>query len=94
MFTLVYIKNQFNRPETLMSFLQSNIGQAPLLRIDCVTPYQGKEEDIVCEVCDYLNSIDPNVEVTYCMTQNISSEVNDQGFWIHFIVMQIKIQTR
>ena len=94
MFTLVYIRNQFNRPDTLLPFLQSNIGQAPLLRIDCVNPYQGTEQDIVREVCDFLSSIDPHLEVTYCMTQNVSSEVKDQGFWIHFIVMQIKIQTR
>lgn len=37
--TLVYIKNQFNRPDTLLPFLQSNVGKSPLIQVECVTPF-------------------------------------------------------
>lgn len=94
MFTLIYLKNQFNRPDTLMSFLQSNIGQSPLLRIDCISPYQGTEHDLIGEVCDYLNRIAPEVEVTYNITFNTSTESNGKGHWVHFIEIQLNVTER
>ena len=75
MFTLVYINGNLNRPETLSTFLQSNIGKCPLLQVDCVTPYMGKEQDLIQEVCEHLNRIDPQIEVTYKTTQNVSAEL-------------------
>jgi hypothetical protein len=46
MFTLIYINGNFNRPETLQSFLQSNIGKSPMLQVDCVSPYKGTDQDL------------------------------------------------
>ena len=91
MFTLVYIQSRFNRPDTLTSFLQSNIGNSPLLQIDCISPYQGTEQELVRDACKYLNTIDPHIEVTYNMTQNISSEEKNDNRWVHFIVLQINV---
>lgn len=91
MFTLVYIHNRFNRPDTLTSFLQSNIGKSPLLQIDCISPYKGSEQELVRDACNYLNTIDPQIEVTYNLTQNISSEEKKGNRLVHFIVMQINV---
>ncbi len=91
MFTLVYIQNRFNRPDTLTSFLQSNVGKSPLLQIDCISPYKGTEQELVRDACNYLNTIDPQIEVTYNMTQNISSEEKKGNRLVHFIVMQINV---
>lgn len=63
MYTLVYLNGNLNRPDTLPSFLQSNMGQSPLLQIDCVTPFQGTAEELAEKVCDYLNTIDPLIDV-------------------------------
>ena len=94
MFTLVYLKNQFNRPDTLFPFLQTNVGQSPLLRIDCVTPFEGSEQDLIDEVCNYLNSINPNIEVVYNVTQSISTEEKNSKDWVNFMVVQVKILYR
>lgn len=91
MFTLVYIQNRFNRPDTLTTFLQSNIGQSTLLQIDCISPYRGTEQELVCEVCKFLNGIDLQIEVKYCSTRNVSSIVSDKENMVHFIVIQILI---
>ena len=94
MFTLVYINNQFNRPDTLVPFLKSIIGQSPLLRIDCVNPYHGTVDEIIREACDYLSSVCPQIEVIYNITQNVSTETNEDGNWVHFLVMQITVSER
>lgn len=92
MFTLVYINGSINRPDTLSTFLQSNVGKSPLLQVDCVTPYIGTEQELVAEVCKHLNSIDPQIEVTYDSTQNVSIEHAKNNSLVHFLVMQIKIK--
>lgn len=92
MYTLVYIKNQFNRPDTLSNFLEANIGESPLLRIDCISPYQGTEQELIMGVCDYLSSINPRIKVTHCKTQNISVENTKDGGLVNFLVMQIQIE--
>lgn len=91
MFTLVYIKNQFNRPDTLLPFLQSNVGKSPLLQVDCITPYQGTEKDLQLEVCKYLSGIDPQIRVSFVATQNFSSEIKNNKSIIHFAVIQVFI---
>lgn len=93
MFTLVYIRNQFNRPDTLLPFLRSNIGQSPLLRIDCITPYQGTPQDLINEVCNYLSSVDPEIEVAYNVTRTASTDGgNPQS--IEFLEIQINVTQR
>lgn len=94
MYTLIYLKGQFNRPDTLLPFLQSNIGQSPLLRVDCVSPYCGTEEEIIKEVCEYLNGISPDIDVTYNLTQNISTEDTPTHHLVHFLVIQINVSYR
>ena len=89
MFTLIYNNGQFNRPDTLVPFLQSNIGKCPLLRVDCITPYKGKEADLVRDVCEYLSKVAPTIMVTYNMTQNASTESNSNGFFVNYLVIQI-----
>lgn len=91
MFTLVYLKNQFNRPDTLLPYLQSNIDQSPLLRVDCISPYHGTVQELIGEVCAYLNGVDPVIEVAYNITCNSSTESNNQGNWVHFVEIQLKV---
>ena len=89
MFTLVYINGSLNRPDTLTSFLQSNVGKSAMLQIDCVSPYRGTEQDLIKEVCVHLNTIDPKIMVEYDSTQNITSESVNNKRTVHFLVMQI-----
>ena len=91
MFTLVYINGSLNKPDTLLSFLQSNVGKSPVLQIDCVTPYKGTEQELINLVCKHLSSIDPQIEVKYNTTHNISAEVKQTNNLVHFIVLQIVI---
>lgn len=89
MYTLVYLNGNFNRPDTLPSFLQSNIGKSPLIQIDCVTPFQGTVEELAEEVCEHLNNVDPQIKVFVDVIQNVSNDsINQQ---VHFIVFQIRI---
>lgn len=94
MFTLVYINGNLNRPDNLSSFLQSNIGKSPVLQVDCVTPYKGTEQDLINDVCEHLNRVDPQIEVTYNSTQNISAENVKTNSLVHFLVMQISVSKR
>ena len=63
MFTLIYNKGQFNRPDTLVPFLQSNVGEYPLLQVDCVTPFPGSKDDLERAVCEYLSKIIPDISL-------------------------------
>jgi len=92
MFTLIYNKGQFNRPDTLVPFLQSNIGEYPLLQVDCITPYKGKEAELVSDVCEFLSKVDTSIMVTYNMTQNASTESNSNGFFVNYLVIQVHVE--
>ena len=94
MYTLIYMDGHFNRPETLESFILSNAGASPLLRIDCLTPYKGSEQDFIHDVCKYLSSITPHYMVSYNMTQNVSTEERDGQPFVNFLVIQILITER
>ena len=89
MFTLIYNNGQLNRPDTLPSFIQANVGKWPLIQIDCVTPYRGTEKDLVKAVCKHLSHIDSQIEVTYNMTQNCSTGEDKDGLYVSFLVVQI-----
>lgn len=65
MYTLVYHNGNPNRLDTLHSFLQSNLGEAPLLQIDFVTPFLSTAKELIERVCNHLNSIDPLIRVTF-----------------------------
>lgn len=94
MFTLIYHNGQFNRPDTLVPFLESNLGNSPLLQIDCVTPYHGTTQDLTKEVCGHLSKNAPNVEVTYNITQNSSTESNTEGCFVIYLVIQVNIKEK
>ena len=87
MFTLIYNNGQFNRPDTLLPFLQSNVGEYPLLRVDCITPYKGTVDEFISDVCKYLSSVAPEYDVTYNITQNSSTE----GDSVTYLVIQIHV---
>lgn len=94
MYTLVYLNGNLNRPDTLPSFLQANVGKSPLIQIDCVTPFKGTANELVEKVCDYLNSIDDNIEIAYVDTKNVSFEVVKTVHLVYFLVLQIQVRNR
>lgn len=94
MFTLIYYQGKFNRPDTLLPFLESNLGKDPLMQIDCVTPYEGTEQDLINEVCDYLNRIDPQIKVNYNVTMSKNSESSNSGTKVNYLAIQLRVTTR
>ena len=94
MFTLVYLNGNLNRPDTLPSFLQSNVGKTPLLQIDCVTPFQGTAEELAEKVCGHLNAIDPQIEVKLQEIKNASAESAKSKQQVSFMVLQLIIDKK
>jgi len=94
MFTLIYFQNKFNRPDTLVPFLESNVGKDPLLQIDCITPYQGTEQDLIKELCEYLNGINSQIEVNYNVTMSKNSESNNASSKVNYLAIQLQVTTR
>lgn len=91
MFTLIYINGNLNRPDTLLSFLQSNVGKSPFLQVDCVTPYLGNEQDLIHDVCKHLNRVTPMVKVTCQKVHNVSTEATKDDNIVNFMVMQLQV---
>jgi len=91
MFTLIYNKGQFNRPDTLRAFLQSNVGKDALIQIDCITPFEGTKEQMEQEVCYYLSKIVQEIKVKHKMTQNYSAEFITSGELVKYLVMWIQV---
>ena len=94
MFTLIYHNGQFNRPDTLLSFLQSNIGEYPLLQVDCITPFCGRKDDLVNAVCEYLSKIVSYIEVTPNVIQYPSTESNEKGDFVYYLALQVYVQRK
>lgn len=94
MFTLIYYQGKFNRPDTLLPFLESNVGRDSLIQIDCVTPYQGTELDLIAEVCDYLNRVNPQIEVNYNVTMSKNSESSNSGTKVNYLAIQLRVMAR
>ena len=91
MFTLIYNKGQFNRPDTLVPFLQSNVGEYPLLQVDCITPFPGSKDDLERVVCEYLSKINPDIEVTPNVTPEYSTERNAKGNFVNYLSLQVHV---
>jgi hypothetical protein len=94
MFTLIYYNGQFNRPETLLPFLQGNVGQSPQIQIDCIMPYNGSAGQLEDAVCAYLSKIDPQIEVLPNVIQAKSSEKTEAGQVVSYLVMYIDVRNR
>lgn len=90
MYTLVYLNGNLNRPDTLSSFLQANVGKSPLIQIDCVTPFQGSPDELAEKVCSHLNNIDQQVEVKLQEIKNASTEAAKTDQMVFFLVLQIQ----
>jgi hypothetical protein len=73
-------------------FLESNVGMEPLVQIDCVTPYLGTEQDLVKDLCEYLNGIDSQVKVNYNVTISINSESSNVGIKINYLAVQLLVK--
>ena len=93
MFTLIYFNGAFNRPDTLLPFLESNVGKDPLMQIDCVTPYHGTEQDLINEVCEYLNGVNPHIEVSYNVTISKNSETSNNGMKVNYLALQLLVNS-
>ena len=91
---LIYYKGKFNRPDTLVPFLESNVGKEPLIQIDCVTPYQGTEQDLIKELCEYLNWINSQIEVSYNVTMSTNSEISNNGTKVNYLAVQLLINSK
>lgn len=91
MFTLIYNNGQFNRPDTLVPFLQSNIVEYPLLQVDCVTLFPGGKVDLVKAVCEYLSKIVLDIEVTPNITPESSTESNAKGNFVNYLSLQVHV---
>lgn len=91
MFTLIYNNGQFNRPDTLESFLQSNIGEFPLLQVDCLTPFPGRKDDLVKAVCEYLSKMVSDIEVTPNFTPVSNTESNEKDNLVNYLALQVHV---
>lgn len=94
MYTLVYLNGNLNRPDTLLFFLQSNVGKSVLIQIDCVTPFQGTTDDLAAKVCSHLSAIDPLIEVELREIKNASDKSAISKQQVHFMLLQIKIANK
>lgn len=94
MFTLIYFQGKFNRPNTLVPFLESHVGMNPIVQIDCVTPYQGTEQDLIKDLCDYLNGINSQIEVIYNVTMSKNSETSNEGTKINYLAVQLQVNSK
>ena len=91
MFTLIHLNSRFNKPATLLPFLQSNIGNTPMLCVDCVTPYMGTEDELVQSVCDYLSNIVPTLSVKCDEILNVSKETTNGGTMVKYLNLTIHV---
>ena len=78
----------------MTTFLESNVGKDPLMQIDCVTPYQGTEQDLVKELCEYLNGINSQIEVSYNVTMSTNSESSNSGTKVNYLAIQLRVTAR
>lgn len=94
MFTLIYHNGQFNRPNTLLPFLQANVGKSPQIQIDCIMPYVGTVGQLEDAVCAYLSNLDPQIEVFPNVILNRSTESTSTGQIVSYLVIQIDIRSK
>lgn len=94
MFILLYQNGQFNRPDTLQTFLQTNVGKSPQIQINCIMPYNGMAGQLEDAVCAYLSKIDPQIEVLPNMIQTRFSEKTESGQVVSCLVMYIDVRYR
>ena len=94
MFTLIYHNGQFNRPDTLQSFLHANIGKSPQIQINCIMPYKGTAGQLMDDVCEYLSKQDSSIEVIPNIILNRSTAVIENGQMVSDLVIQVHVMNR
>lgn len=94
MFTLIYNHGEFNQPDNLLPFLQSNVGEWTLIQVDCITPYPGTKEELIQVICEYLNHVSPDIEVTYNITNESETTSSNAKKEVNYLVMQIHVTQR
>lgn len=94
MFTLTYQNAQFNTPDTLLPFLQANVGKSPQIQIDCRMPYNGTAGQLMDEVCAYLSKLDRQIEVWPNVILNRSTERTSTGQSGSHLVFQIDVRSK
>ena len=94
MFTLIYHNEHFNNPNTLRSFLQTNVGMSPQIQIDCITPYNGTDGDLMDEICAYLSKVDQQIVVLPNVILNSSTESTASGPIVSYLVVQINVRSK
>ena len=94
MYTLIYNNAHFNNPNTLLPFLQANVGKSPQIQIDCIMPYMGTAGQLMDEVCAYLSKVDPQIEVWPNLILNRSTESTASGQIVSYLVIQIDVRSK
>ena len=94
MYTLIYNNAHFNRPNTLLPFLQANIGKSPQIQIDCIMPYKGTAGQLMDVVCAYLSKLDRQIEVRSSVILNRSIEITLTGQIVSYLVIEINVQSK
>lgn len=63
MFTLIYHNGQFCRPETLQTFLQTNVGNSPQIQIDGIMHSNGSAGQFDDAFSAFRSKIDPHIKL-------------------------------
>ena len=67
------------------------VGLNPHVRVVCNIPYHGTCDDLVRDVCQYLDSISNKYEVLYLYTKDSSTKSGDI---VYSLVMQVALRLR
>ena len=94
MYTLIYNNGEFNRPDTLRSFLRANVGMSTQIQIDCIMPYEGTAGQLMEAVCAYLSKVDRQIVVMPGALINSSTDQTSTGPIVSFLVMQIDVRSK
>ena len=79
MLTITYQNAQITTTDTLLPFLQANVGKSQPIQIDCIMPYMGTAGQLMAKVCAYLSKPDPQIEVWPNVILNRSTESTASG---------------
>ena len=66
----------------------------PIIQIDCVTPYLGTEQDLIKDLCDYLNGMNSQIEVNHNLTMSKSSETSNEVTKINYLAVQLQVNSK
>ena len=94
MFTLTYQNAQITTPDTLLPFLQANVGKSPQIQVDEIMPYNGTAGQLMDEVCAYLSKLDRHIEVWPNVILNRSTERTSTGQSGSHLVFRIDVRSK